>query len=575
MLQSTSIVGNAPLTGRFLFVFAPMLSLLGWAGLVAAWLAPNHYPPWTSFHGEAVAFAALCCLLAARACRPVPVHGGSTIWAVLLLLILLISAQVAAGQIAYSGDALVSALFVVGAGGAFWLGQEAESEVTDEALHWLSIAFAAGAGANVFIGLLQWLHMEQTLGIFAADRGPDMRVYGNLGQPNHLATLCLMGIAGVLWLSSRARIRRWHFVLLVSWLSFGLLLTESRAGLLGAVAVGLLLVWGDRRLPGARTFVSAWWGALAVGHVLIPRISDLLFLNPARREGLGDDNQRFVMWRQAVSAIQDAPWLGHGWRQTMRALKQAASDVPGRLPTDYAHNLVLDMLVWVGIPCGVLLTGFGTFWLLRACRRIADSKQLLLMTATLPVLVHSLFEFPFAYAYFLFPAAWLLGALAGAQSPEGRVRRPSWGRPSMALLLCVFASVSVVVGSEYLEAEEDYRVMRFELRRVGQLPVGYQAPKLVMLDQLGELLQMGRVQAGPGMSHQILERLRLVSETNGWATLDLTYAVALGFNGQSEEASRGLAQIERVYGKESAHQAYAMFRAYQAARPGLEKVHAP
>jgi O-antigen ligase len=574
MLQSTSIVGNAPLTGRFLFVFVPVLSLLGWAGLVAAWLAPNHYPPWTSFHGEAVAFAALCCLLAARVCRAVPVRGGSAAWAV-PLLVLLISAQLAAGQIAYFGDALVSALFVVGAGGAFWLGQEAERDVTDEALHWLSIAFAVGAGANVFIGLLQWLHMEQTLGIFAADRGPDMRVYANLGQPNHLATLCLLGIAGVIWLRSRARIRRWHFVLLVSWLSFGLLLTESRAGLLGAVGVGLMLVWGRRWFPGARTFVSAWWGALAVGHVLIPSISEFLFLAPARSQRLADDNQRFVMWRQAVSAIQDAPWLGHGWRQTMRALKQAANDVPGRLPTDYAHNLALDLLVWVGIPFGMLLTGFAAFWLLRAWRRIADSRQLLLMTATLPVLVHSLFEFPFAYAYFLFPAAWLLGALAGAQTPTLRARTLSWGRPGVAVLLCVFASVSVVVGSEYLKAEEDYRVMRFELRRVGQLPIGYESPQLVMLDQLGELLQMGRVQAGPGMSHQTLERLRLVSTTNGWATLDLTYAVALGFNGQPEEASRRLAQIERVYGQPSAQQAYAMFRAYRASRAGLEKVRAP
>jgi O-antigen ligase len=574
MLRSTSIVGNAPLTGRFLFAFVPMLSLLGWAGLVAAWLAPNHYPPWTSFHGEAVAFGALCCLLAARMCRAVPVRGDSTLSA-MLLLVLLISVQLAIGQIAYSGDALVSALFVVGAGGAFWLGQQAEREDNDEALNWLSIAFAVGAGASVFIGLLQWLHMEQTLGIFAADRGPDMRVYANLGQPNHLATLCLMGIAGVLWLRSRARIRRWHFVLLVTWLSFGLLLTESRAGLLGAVAVGLLLVWGRRWLPGSPTLISAWWGTLALGHVLIPRISEFLFLAPARTQALGDDNQRFLMWRQAVSAIQDAPWLGHGWRQTMRALKEAANDVPGRLATDYAHNLALDVLVWVGIPIGMLLIGFAVFWVLRAWRRIADPKQLLLMTAALPVLVHSLFEFPFAYAYFLFPAAWLLGALAAAQTPLRRVRTASWGRPGIALLLCVFASVGVIVGYDYLEAEEDYRVMRFELRRVGQLPVGYEAPKLVVLNQLSELLQMGRVQAGPGMSRQTLERLRVASETNGWATLDLTYAVALGFNGQPEEASRRLMQLERVYGEQSAQQAYAMFRAYRAARPGLEKVRVP
>ena len=573
MLQSTT-VGKAPLTGRFLFVFAPMLTVLGWAALVAAWLAPNHYPPWTSFHGEAAAFAALCCLLAARACRGTPVRGGAVVWPG-LLLVLLITVQWAAGQIPYAGDALVSALFVIGAVIAFWLGQDAGRDRAGETLHWLATALVAGAVLNVFIGLLQWQHLEQTLGIFAADRGPDMRVYGNLGQPNHLATLCLMGIVGALWLRSKARIRRWHFVLLASWLSFGLVLTESRAGLLGAVVMGLLLLWGRRWLPGARKFVSVWWGALAAGYVLVPRVNEFLLLAPGRTQRLGDDNQRFVMWRQAVAAIQDAPWVGHGWRQTMRALKHAANDVPGILATDYAHNLVLDILVWVGVPLGVLLIGLAGFLLVRAWRRIADAKQLLLLAAAVPVLVHSQFEFPFAYAYFLFPAAWLLGALAAAQAPPARVAGPGWARQWTALLLCAFASVSVLVASEYLEVEEDYRVMRFELRRVGQLPAGYAAPKLMLLDQLGELLEMGRVQAGPGMSPRTLERLRLVTETNGWTTLDLTYVVALGFNGQAEEASRRLVQLERVYGRQTAQQAYGMFRAYQAARPGLEGVRVP
>ena len=48
---------KTPRTGRFLLAlaFATLASL----ALAAAYLAPNHYPPWTSFHSEAAGFAAL------------------------------------------------------------------------------------------------------------------------------------------------------------------------------------------------------------------------------------------------------------------------------------------------------------------------------------------------------------------------------------------------------------------------------------------------------------------------------------------------------------------------------------
>jgi hypothetical protein len=193
------------------------------------------------------------------------------------------------------------------------------------------------------------------------------------------------------------------------------------------------------------------------------------------------------------------------------------------------------------------------------------------------VLVHSQFEFPFAYAYFLFPAAWLLGVLDADVSDRSPMPVSGSGR-AKPVLLGVLAGYTVLCGavvSEYLQAEEDYRVMRFELRRVGRVPAGYAPPQLALLTQLQELLEMGRIRPAPGMSSETLGRLRVASENNGWATLDLNYATALGFNGQPEEASRRLVQLERVYGKVSAQNAYAMFRTYQASQPGLAQVRVP
>lgn len=576
MQEGTLRPRKAPLAGRFLLIFSQTLAGLGSLSLLASWLAPNHYPPWTSFHGEAAAFAALCFFVLARLTQPAPLVWRPFPW-LLALPVVIIGAQVLTRQIWYGGDALLSVMYLLGAVFAFALGVNTHAQRKPDPLSWLAIIVVAASVASVFIAALQWQRLELSLGIFSAERGPDMRIYSNLGQPNHLATLLLTGLVLAWWLRIEQLLVSWRFWGVTLWLSIGLVLTESRSGLIGAIAVGIVLLARRRHLPRARRVVIGWWAFLIAGHALLTPLNNALFLDPVRTQQLGDDNQRFVMWRQVLSAIADHPWLGSGWRQTMLALKAAALRTPGRLATDYAHNFELDLFVWVGVPLGAALLLAGAWWLARTWWRIADARQLLLFAATVPFLVHAQFEFPFAYSYFLFPAAWMWGVLAASQAPAPSVgANDSWRIRAFALLLCTaFSALSVAIAAEYMQAEEDYRVMRFELRRVGHVPVGYEAPHLVLLTQLRELLALGRVRPAQGMSPELLARLGAASARNGWATLDLTYATALALNGQPREAERQLALLGFVYGQESAAQAYGMFRAFQVAHPELASIPVP
>lgn len=52
------LIQKAPLRGRFFLLQMSYLTLGGFFFL-GSWLAPNHYPPWTSFHNEAMMFAAV------------------------------------------------------------------------------------------------------------------------------------------------------------------------------------------------------------------------------------------------------------------------------------------------------------------------------------------------------------------------------------------------------------------------------------------------------------------------------------------------------------------------------------
>ena len=111
-------------------------------------------------------------------------------------LVVIIWLQYAAGKITYSGDVVVSTLYLCGFLMAWWLGSNSAYAEHDlkASLRLFASLLVACAVVSVFIALLQWLRMESMLGIFAADRGPEQRPFANFGQPNHLATFSLMGV---------------------------------------------------------------------------------------------------------------------------------------------------------------------------------------------------------------------------------------------------------------------------------------------------------------------------------------------------------------------------------------------
>lgn len=550
---------RAPREGRFSLVFAGLGSLF----FVASWLAPNHYPPWTSFHNEAAGFVALIafCIASLGNGKSVPVP--KTTCAFFLGLMLVVWLQTASGQIMFAGDALVSSLFLGGALLAWWLGGRAvlASDEPDSALVWASILFVVSAMCSAYLAILQWLGMEASLGTLAVERGPNMRPFANLAQPNLLATLVVMATVFSYLLYLRKLIKGWQVFALVFFLSVALVATESRAGLASAFCVGLFFILRSRRAWGMGDWrvVGVWWGLLIVLTSIWAPINQALLLQPAREAVIGVDGVRLTIWKQMAGAIAQSPWWGYGWRQTMVAQKAGAETAPGNWTLDYGHSVVLDVLAWVGLPLGLVVLVLVGWWIGRTIRNLGSATEFLLFAATIPFFVHSLVEFPFAYAFFLFPIAWILGNLQARHMPDnlhvagatvhGYKKYWTYGGILSFALLCGQVAI------EYLEAEEDCRVMRFELRRLGARPIAYEAPQLVLLTQLDEMLKMGRMKPRRGMSAADIERMRKANASLGWGTLHLNYAIALGLNGHPEEATRQLRILRAIYGADTYKQA--------------------
>lgn len=525
-----------------------VLRCFGLLLLIWSWLSFDHYRPWVNFHSEAMAFAGLALLTASYLLQAGSLEVPRTAL-VLFAVALLPWIQTALGVSYFAGDALMGSLFVSGLAMAVAVGYQATARFADPKyglpsfIHFLWIAAVVSAA----IGLAQWLDVQDRLQMYASQTDVGDRAMGNLGQPNLLATLLLMAI-GVLGACFEKRILgRAAFLLALAFLSIVLVLTESRAGLFGMVVMATYLVWKVRAGSGRIRWpaVVAWVTCCLLARLLIVPVHHMLLLGQGRGIELTDSNGRWLIWKQVAAGIEQAPWLGYGWNQTPAAHAVGSLKFPGWMTFSNAHNGVLDILAWVGIPLGLLFVGLCIYWLWSRARRAATPMVVCVIAALVPFFTHSIFEFPFAYAFFLVPVGLLIGLVEAHQSPMHAFRF----KASVAwCMLAAWCAAGICVVYDYLHIEEDFRIVRFENLRIGQTPAGYVPPKIYVLTHMGAMLDAARIAPAPAMGKQELELLREAANRFPYGALNFRYAVALGLNGDPEGATRQMALIRGMYG---------------------------
>ena len=555
-----------------------LIRLLGILSFTFAWLAYDHYPPWVNFHSESLAFLGVGLLAVSRCIKgkAAPYGAPRLLW-VVLIVSLVPWAQYLSGVSLFAGDALVTCLYLYALAVAIWVGYDyaLESDNADDVLTGIFFMLWFAALVSAAIGLVQWLHLQEALGMYLVQTNVADRAMGNLGQPNQLATLMLIGIASLAWSFEKKSIGTVGLLAGVSFLTLVLVLSQSRAAMLSALAISGFMLWKslscETRLRPS--YIFAWIVSYGLGLIALPYLQDFLLLGAGRSMNVAVDVARLTIWKQVLVGISHAPWFGYGWNQTPTAHSFGSIVVPGSLPYTNAHNIVLDLVAWNGIPIGLLLTGLCVWWFVSRISRISHVNAVYAMAALLPVLVHSLVEYPFAYSYFLLMSGLLIGIVeashAGKKTITMKVR---W----IAASLAIWFVFGICIVYEYLKIEKDFVVVRFENLRVGQTPTEYTAPDVVLLSHLGAMLDAYRQKATPNMTPGSLESLRKASLRFSRGSLNLRYAVALGLNGFPAEATRQFAIIQGMYGPRYYQAAVSSMRELQAEKyPELSQVVTP
>lgn len=535
------------------------------AVLSIGFLLPNHYSPWLSFHQEitaAFAFVPLLLLSAWRSAK-LPV----LVW-LAVGVALFVAIQYIAGTIFFSTDAWMAILYLLGFAlavntGAHLTGSLCKKPNEQQALTpliycWCGLLLAAVL--SVGIATHQWL-IPQYQGIYIAEIPPGARPFANLAQPNQLASLLLLGLAGLVFLWESKKISTLLASALALWLDWGLVMTGSRSVLMAFFwllpAYFFLRKQSRLRLPMAALF--ALYAAYLALSWFWPLASELLLLeSPGSTavERMGSADLRKVFWFQMLDAVGRAPWFGWGWGQIGAAQTATALDHPATHASfDSAHNLFLDLALWAGLPVATLSAVVLGGWCLKQVRTVRSPQAWATLMGVGFIFSHAMVEYPLYYAYFLLPIGLLMGALSGSShrhAPHNRM--VAWSRMAIALMSVTAALLSARVVWEYFPFEADWQLMRFQEARIGSRAIT-DPPPAVILTSLHDFLRWSRVEPTADMSTQDIEQMRIISERFAYAAPMYRLALSQALNGQSGAAQLTLARMCRMQRKKACESA--------------------
>lgn len=554
---------------------------LGAALLSLVWLVPDHPLPWVAFQHELAMAVVLgvCAIVLAWQTRwrvPLSVFGG-----VLLLMMAVPWAQWLGGLIPKTGTAAVSCAYVGAVAVAFFVGHAARVNQHRRLIDIVFAALVMAAALNVPVQWIQWLRWfswnpDSWTMLLVTPIHSSSRPGGMILQPNQLATLQVWGLIGLSWFRYHRMLSASLFVLLFAWIGVGIGLTESRTGLLEMGLVAGLLFFSLKDKPG-RDIFATWvvaTGLIIVGLWFMPELTFSIGVQPSGPSRLtAIEGSRIDAWRAFGAGILERPWFGYGLTDGAEAYLAAAHTRPDFYIGQrfvHAHNAIIDVVIWFGVPLGIsLLVALGA-WAAKRLIELPRRPESVFPLAVLGALgLHAMLELPHQFLFFMAPAGLFAGWLMPPPASGARVY--SLPRSAWAVAGVTTLAVAAGISADYFPYRERYTEWRYENSRVGKRPDTPVNPPRI-LNQIYDELVLYRLPLRQGMS---AGELAWVSDTaHSVNTPPALYAAAKAYAlaGDSETARMWMQRYNAITGTEGVRVIHWIWRRDQAAYPALAAV---
>jgi len=478
-----------------------------------AFLLPNHYYPWGSFYLEFSAFAALFSILLKDFSNLNSV-SVPRFFILLFFISLLPIFQFIFNETIFFGDAVSFFLYLSGFALCLTVSNNAAGAGAK------SRTIEAIALSMLVVGIVSvWLALIQSLQLFSSplihNLPPGARPYANLAQPNNYSTLIWLAFFSLYFLYEKGHIGRSGTLVSGFFLIFGAAIAQSRTSfvlifVLFFVVLGHYVFFKNWKIARLRLVVLAGSAYLFSGWAWL-QLNGFLFVGSAKSSRLNLTGIRLDMWSSFWTAVLEKPWFGYGFGQIPQAQVAVAESYPVSGMTEYAHNLLLDLLIWAGIPLGFLIFSLISLFWVKLVLASDSKKGFYSMASFSAILVHALLEYSHAYSYFLLLAAFFIGiSLFDAISmdrispvchplankfknfwhPLAKVVKvPLWG---FGICIVLYGFFLATAWSDYRVLEEDHRLLRFEMASIGTLKADQKAPDVFLFDQLRAFIWVAR-----------------------------------------------------------------------------------
>ena len=514
------------------------IDFIGAALLGAALLLPVGDAPWFSFWREWVAAVAVLLILLGAVSRlrrrgEVVRIAAASLPTAAFLLAAVPWLQWLGGIESYRGDAFLASAYLAAFALCIAVARSLDAPERVALADRLAAAMLFAAACSVPLALLQWLGwLRLDLGMKVAAGRP----VAHMEQTNLLCSLLIQGLLGAWRLRQRRLLGPVPFGVLACGLLLTADLTQSRVLWLVLGATGAAILWRRKALDLQGSRIS-WMAAaiiVAIGTLALPWIDARLDLTGLTLADRVTGGRRPDVWRLFLDASFVHPWAGWGALQNGSAqFTMAATHPPLLWCFSSAHDVVLDLMVWFGIPigatAGIALIGAAILCL----RRATDAASFATALAIAALLLHGLVELPLQYAFFLLPLGLMIGCIGGVE-PRGRRawRLPVEGSAGFATLALVPALFLALLARDYIPLSDTRPVLLLDrAANHASLNAAADIPDALLLDQLQAYHAFAAHPVASGLAPDVVQGLRKPMLRFPFAPAQELYAHLVALNG--------------------------------------------
>lgn len=515
-----------------------------------SYLVPLHYNPWLTFLSEILVFSSCVFLFLAFFKEKIILPK---ILIPLFLLSFLPLFQYFFGQVYFFSHAIINTTYLITLFLiiviVFNIVNKSECEKNYFFIK-INQMFVVIGLVNTFLAIYQWLNLDFNTSLVTSLEGS--RPFANFAQPNNMATFQIIAFLGLIYLYLKQRVNFYLFFILTITFIFSIALTQSRTAVVALMSLLLVLIF-FRKIAYTKVlfyyFFSVFIYFLFSIYLVnisnfIAKIFELNIVNISSSVERGvSSSGRIDFWIQMYYAILERPWFGYGWNQTALAQYQNMEKYPIGVWITSSHNLLVDIIVWCGIPIGVSFILYFIYIIFSSILKIKKIEELFAFCMIVTLLVHSMLEYPLHYAYFLIPFGIFIAIILSAN--------PSLKFYTFSFRFIAIYSFYLILGlffvwKDYLlYIEENHRAIDHSLYNSN---VKFkQKRELYILDELNFRLYWISLNPKQKLSEEEIEAIGKI------VSLYLThfdlykYAKVLAYNGYSKEAKDQLKLIKQLY----------------------------